>query len=413
MLGPKRRAPVGADAHRQVLRTTGGCYPWLIGRIECAASLGYRSLLGQTLNGHDRHTTGRQRGAAAHHRSALVVRARAHGARFGRIPLQAPRPLSANAAGATTRCWSRARRAHLRAGASRRGERVAIMGDACEEWMICDLAAQSLGAIVYGIYPTASASEVEYQMRDGGAVVFIAENQEYVDKILPFAERLPDAALDRGARRFGDVRLSRIQSSGAIASCSLRSSSPSQRGSSGRWSRCRPEQPAFIVYTSGTTGHPKGALVTHGKHLAATANMVDHYPTLVEKEHRTVVFLPLCHVLGRDVAMTLPLISRPRAAFRRGPGRSRHDAVRDRADRAVHRAALSAEIRLAGAGRHCSTRPASSARPTISRCGSPAPTRAGAGTARSGAGRRRRSIALCQAAVSGRSSTSSASTSWS
>ncbi len=72
----------------------------------------------------------------------------------------------------------------------------------------------------------------------------------------------------------------------------------------------RPEQPAFIVYTSGTTGHPKGALVTHGKHLAATANIVDHYPTLADKEHRTVVYLPLCHVLGRDVAVTLPLISR-------------------------------------------------------------------------------------------------------
>src|SRR6266849_3234066 len=71
------------------------------------------------------------------------------------------------------------------------GDRVAIMGDVCEEWMVCDLAAQSLGAIVYGIYPTASASEVEYQMRDGGAVMFIAENQEYVDKILSFAERLP------------------------------------------------------------------------------------------------------------------------------------------------------------------------------------------------------------------------------
>jgi long-chain acyl-CoA synthetase len=70
------------------------------------------------------------------------------------------------------------------------GDRIAIMGDACEEWAICDLAAQSLGAIVYGIYPTASASEVEYQMRDGGAVLFIAENQEYVDKILPFAEEL-------------------------------------------------------------------------------------------------------------------------------------------------------------------------------------------------------------------------------
>ncbi len=72
-----------------------------------------------------------------------------------------------------------------------RGERVAIMGDVCEEWMICDLAAQSLGAIIYGIYPTASAAEVEYQMRDGGACVFIAEDQEYVDKILPIADRLP------------------------------------------------------------------------------------------------------------------------------------------------------------------------------------------------------------------------------
>src|SRR5262245_32322833 len=44
------------------------------------------------------------------------------------------------------------------------GDRVAIMADACEEWLIADLAAQSLGAIVYGIYPTASAEEVEYQM---------------------------------------------------------------------------------------------------------------------------------------------------------------------------------------------------------------------------------------------------------
>src|SRR5207342_3019367 len=70
------------------------------------------------------------------------------------------------------------------------GERIAIMGESCEEWVICDLAAQSLGAIVYGIYPTASAAEVEYQMRDGSAVLFVAENQEYVDKILPFAEEL-------------------------------------------------------------------------------------------------------------------------------------------------------------------------------------------------------------------------------
>ena len=66
------------------------------------------------------------------------------------------------------------------------------MGDVCEEWLLCDLAVQSLGAVVYGIYPTASSAEVEYQMRDGGAAIFIAEDQEYVDKILPIADRLPD-----------------------------------------------------------------------------------------------------------------------------------------------------------------------------------------------------------------------------
>jgi long-chain acyl-CoA synthetase len=190
-----------------------------------------------------------------------------------------------------------------------RGERVAIMGDACEEWIVCDLAAQALGAIVYGIYPTASASEVEYQMRDGGAVLFVAQDQEYVDKILSFADRLPQlkwiVVLDDSAMF-------------AYAHPKLRSYrallAPAEDGDIA-WLELQvgaldPRSPAFIVYTSGTTGHPKGALVAHGTHLAATANIVDHYPTLAQSEHRTIAYLPLCHVLGRDVAVTLPLISR-------------------------------------------------------------------------------------------------------
>ena len=65
-----------------------------------------------------------------------------------------------------------------------RKPRIAIMGDPSEEWLILDMAAQSLGAIVYGIYPTASAAEVEFQMSDGGAKIFVAGDQEYLDKIL-------------------------------------------------------------------------------------------------------------------------------------------------------------------------------------------------------------------------------------
>lgn len=188
-------------------------------------------------------------------------------------------------------------------------ERVAIMGDACEEWVICDLAAQSLGAIVYGIYPTASASEVEYQMKDGGATLFIAEDQEYVDKLLPIVERLPAlkwiVVIDDSAM-FGYAHAKLRSYRKLVAAVN----EPDLAAFERQVRSIPPEALAFIVYTSGTTGHPKGALVSHGKHLASTSNFLTHYPTLAKDEHRTVIYLPMCHIFGRDAAVTLPLISR-------------------------------------------------------------------------------------------------------
>ncbi len=101
----------------------------------------------------------------------------------------------------------------------------------------------------------------------------------------------------------------RIRRSGATRSCWPKPAIPTSPAFGEQVAKLDPAAPAFIVYTSGTTGHPKGALVTHGKHLAATANIVSHYPTLAAKQHRVVAYLPLCHVLGRDVAVTLPLFS--------------------------------------------------------------------------------------------------------
>ncbi len=188
-----------------------------------------------------------------------------------------------------------------------KGDRVAIMGDPCEEWVVVDLAAQAAGAIVYGIYPTASQAEVEYQMRDGGACVFVAENQEYVDKILPIADRLPAlrriVVIDTDAMfAYDDARLlpyRELVDGGTPSLSALASMAGELSGA----------DPAFIVYTSGTTGNPKGALVAHGAHLAGTFGLVEHYPLLASGEQRTVIYLPLCHVLGRDVAITLPLMS--------------------------------------------------------------------------------------------------------
>jgi long-chain acyl-CoA synthetase len=188
------------------------------------------------------------------------------------------------------------------------GERVAIMGDACEEWLLCDLGAQAAGGITYGIYPTAATSEVEHQMRDGAAAIFIAENQEYVDKILPVADRLDNlraiVVIDASAmfaydhpklRKYDDILPDLLDGEAVDALDAMAQA-------------LDPAAPSFIVYTSGTTGAPKGAVALHGRHLAATQSMLEIYPMLRDPQ-RSVVYLPLCHILGRIISNTLPLMS--------------------------------------------------------------------------------------------------------
>src|SRR2546425_716702 len=190
-----------------------------------------------------------------------------------------------------------------------RGSTVAILGDPCPEWTIADLAAQALGAVTYGIYPTSAPGEVRYLLEHGGACVVIVEDQEHLDKTLAVLDDAPGVRgvivvdtralfMYRSTRvhRFADVEAAGRALASVDALARLAAA-------------VRPDDAATIVYTSGTTGHPKGALYRHGQHLAACANILAHYPVLTDGEHRVVAMLPLCHTMGRNTVITMPLLA--------------------------------------------------------------------------------------------------------
>ena len=190
------------------------------------------------------------------------------------------------------------------------GETVAIIGNPCPEWTVADLAAQALGAITYGIYPTSAPGEVRHLLQHGGASLIVVENQEHLDKTLAVLDQCPDvrAVLVIDTRALFMYRHPRVRPLAEVER--VGGAMASDRDVLDRYVRAlSPDAPPTIIYTSGTTGHPKGAVYRHGPHLAACANIIEHYPILKSREHRAVAMLPLCHAMGRNLAITMPLIA--------------------------------------------------------------------------------------------------------
>jgi long-chain acyl-CoA synthetase len=191
------------------------------------------------------------------------------------------------------------------------GDRVAIVGDPCPEWCYTDLAALSLGAVTYGIYATCSSSQFHYMLDNGGAAVVVAENQEHVDKVLPLVERLP--ALRRvvvvDTRAMFQYRDPRLMTFDELVATGRTRAAEDAVALAAAVAAGQPEDVAFLVYTSGTSGPPKPAMISHRNCLTGIVGAFGEiFPDLGRSAHRTVSYLSMAHILERTLTIYLPLV---------------------------------------------------------------------------------------------------------
>ena len=179
------------------------------------------------------------------------------------------------------------------------GECASILSNTNIEWVLADLAVLSCGGVSNGIYPTDAASQVHYLSEDSRTSVLFVEDDEQLDKALEVRGALP---LLRKIVVFDMEGLRSLEDPGIISLQALRALGREwSQGHAGELERrvqaCRPEDVAILVYTSGTTGKPKGAMHTHG----ALTYTVRGYNTLISRteDDEAMCFLPLCHIAER------------------------------------------------------------------------------------------------------------------
>jgi long-chain acyl-CoA synthetase len=190
----------------------------------------------------------------------------------------------------------------------RTGDHVAILSDNRPEWLYADLAAQALGARGVGIYQTSPPADVAYILRDSGSAVLFCEDQEQVDKAVAIAAETPSVRHvvvfePRGCEDTGDPRIRRWDD--VLARGQGLAANEPARAWQERLAALDPAAPSMVVYTSGTTGPPKGALLS-AKNVLAAARMFDrevgHGP-----DEAVLSYLPLCHVAEKFLSLFLPL----------------------------------------------------------------------------------------------------------
>ena len=168
------------------------------------------------------------------------------------------------------------------------GDRVCVLAETRLEWTMASLGASAAGAVVVPVYPTNAPSECKWVAGNSGARAIFCENEGQRAKIEEVRDELPDLehviGIDEGG---GELSLDELRARGRERD---RSELAPRR------EQVSPEDPYTIVYTSGTTGAPKGVVLTHANAMAV-CQMVEELE-FVEPGDVSYLYLPLAHVFA-------------------------------------------------------------------------------------------------------------------
>jgi long-chain acyl-CoA synthetase len=189
----------------------------------------------------------------------------------------------------------------------KRGEVVSILSEDNKEWIYCDLGIQSVGGVASGVYTTDSAAQLQYLINDSDSRFLFVENDEQLDKFLAVRAEMPGLkkviVFDReGLHGFSDEQVIFLDDLYRIGREFLKAH-PDRFEE--EIARSDPRDTALLVYTSGTTGPPKGAMISHENIIASIIGAALTLP--VEPTDEQVCFLPLCHILERLISVFIPM----------------------------------------------------------------------------------------------------------
>lgn len=173
------------------------------------------------------------------------------------------------------------------------GERAAVWGETMPEWTIVDLATMAAGGCVAGIYQTCTPEQAAYIINDSGAVFVAVDNEERLEIALSIRDRSPSVRfyLTWGT---GEDESRDVYSLSGLIARGKRYAEEHPRAYEESVAAVTREMTAVLVYTSGTTGPPKGAMLSHKNCLFCCRAVHDRLD--LGGESSNVSFLPLSHV---------------------------------------------------------------------------------------------------------------------